>query len=614
MRLRAKQRGVTLLIFALVLILGFAAVLYSRLGRWTNATTTTRNVNAQVLQQAKAALIGYVVKEVLDLGNDFPGRFPCPESPGNAGTASEGIAAGTCSPTFPANKTVGRLPWRTLGLDKLLDASSEPLWYAVSANWAFDASPPAAGKMINVASATPASGNLSVDGTNNVVAVIFAPGPPLLTNPSAVQIAAGCTASNQSRSDRSHVPTGATPDYRDYLECQNASSPVDDTFGVSVVDNATNPVINDQAVVITASELLNAMQGPLAERLQRTVAPLLSEFGDVWVSGNKFLPYAVPFTAPENNIAANAHCGPSASAQQREGLLPIALNAAPCASSWIGNFTGDGITSGGCNTAAPVVCSFNYYRFTALGQLLLGITGANSITATLQANAPHGAASFRARSVQSTADITVTAGSATLSNFSIAPKTDGDVGLSVQASVSAPNICKDSLLGGLTCNGLLGFLLVTQQTVSLQFAQLATPILAGSKLSTGAKNGHAGPFDLLNPAAGDPHYWFIRNEWYRYAYYAVAPGTSAAQAGGNMTVNGFPAANGLTNDKRFVLALMGPAVTGQTRPAVAINQYVEGQNAVTGGSPRAFAYQVYTVSGNDRIATCPFTDGVSPCD
>ena len=116
------------------------------------------------------------------------------------------------------------------------------------------------------------------------------------------------------------------------------------------------------------------------------------------------------------------------------------------------------------------------------------------------------------------------------------------------------------------------------------------------------------------PATGDPHYWFIRNEWYRYAYYAVAPGTSAAQTGGNMTVNGFPAVNGASNDKRFVLALMGPAVTGQARPAVAINQYVEGQNAVTGGSPRAFAYQVYNVSGNDRIATCPFTDGVSPCD
>jgi len=151
--------------------------------------------------------------------------------------------------------------------------------------------------------------------------------------------------------------------------------------------------------------------------------------------------------------------------------------------------------------------------------------------------------------------------------------------------------------------------------VSVQFPQLGIPMLAGSKLTTAAKNGQPTPFNLLNPAPGDPHYWFIRNEWYRYTYYAVAPGTSAAQSGGNMTVSGFPASNGVTNDKHFVLALMGPAVTGQTRSAAAnMNQYVEGQNQIVGGSPRTFAYQVYNVSGNDRIATCPFTDGAAPCD
>ncbi|HET7364724.1 MAG TPA: hypothetical protein VFJ70_14245 [Burkholderiales bacterium] len=606
---RARQSGAALLLFALVFIVGFAALLYARLGSWADASTNKRKLNAQVLQQAKSALIGYVVKEVLDVGEDAPGRFPCPESPTDAGTTNEGRAAGTCAPTFPTNKNVGRLPWRTVGVDKLVDASAEPLWYAVSPNWVFAGASP----LINAG--TP--GQLTFDGTGDVVAVIFAPGPPLRVNPAANQVAAGCVARSQSRADRSHVPAGGNPDFRDYLECQNASSPIDATFGVAIVDNATNEVVNDQAVTITAKEVLNAMQGPLAERLQRTVAPLLSEFGDQWIAGSKFLPYAMAFTQPENGVAQDAHCGPSASlAQQMEGLLPIARSAAPCSSNWTGAFTGDGITSAGCDTASPVACSFSYYRFTPLGQLLLGLTGVGSVTATLQANAPHGAASFRARSVQSTADITVAPpGSATLANFSIAPQTDGDAGMSVQATVSAPNICKDSLLGGLTCNGLLGFLFVTQQTVSLQFPQLGTPMLAGGKLSVGAHNGHAGPFDLLNPVAGDPHYWFIHNEWYRYTYYAVAPSASAAQSAGNITVSGFPSANGNTNDKRFVLALMGPAVTGQTRsPTAALNQYVEGPNAVTGGSPRTFAYQVYASSGNDRIATCPYTDGTTPCD
>ena len=604
MRRPGRQRGAALLLFAAILILGFAALLYHRLGRWSDATTASRNANAEVLQQAKAALLGYVAKEVLDLAEESPGRFPCPESPSDAGTTNEGRAAAGCAPTFPTNKNIGRLPWRTLGLDKLVDASAEPLWYAVSPNWVRDTTMP----LINVG--TP--GQLSFDGTGDVVAVIIAPGRPLVSSPAANQLAAGCVARNQSRNDRSHVATGANPDYRDYLECRNASSPIGASFGVSIVDNATNPVINDQAVYITAKEVLNAVQGPLAERLQRTVAPLLSEFADQWVPGSKFMPYAVPFSPPEANLPADQHCG---AATQTEGLLPIAgIGSATCASAWSGNFTGDGITSLGCDTSSPVNCSFNYYRFTPLGQFLLGITGVASTTVTLQATAPHAAASFRAPSVQSAAQITPSAGT-TLSNFSIAPQTDGNVAMSVQATVFSPNICQDSLLGGLTCAGLLGALLVTPQTVILQFPQLASPSLAGSKLSPGAKNGHSGPFDLLNPALDDPHYWFIQNQWYRYTYYAVAPSVTAAQSGGNIRIDLFPPANGSNNDKRFVLALMGPAVTGQTRSAsAALNQYIEGENAVTTSSPRTFAYQVYAVSGNDRLATCPYTDGATPCD
>jgi hypothetical protein len=609
----AKQRGVALLLLALVFIVGFAAVLYERRGAWADATTASRNVNARVLEQAKAALLGYVVKEVLDINNDFPGRFPCPEAPGAAGTSSEGIAVGSCAPTFPVAKTIGRLPWRTLGVDKLFDASAEPLWYAVSKDWVRGSGFPT----INDGTL----GELSFDGTGGVVAIIFAPGKAIMINPTAAQMAAGCSARNQMRNDRTHVTTGGDPDYRDYLECQNASASVGPAFGVSMVDNATNEALNDQAVYITANEVLNAMQGPLAERLQRTVAPLLSEFADIWIAAGKFLPYAMPFTQPENGLALDAHCGPSASPQQSEGLLPVAGNTAPCNSAWNGSFSGDGITSAGCDTGSPVVCSFDYYQFTALGQLTLGLIGAGSVTATLQATAPHATASFRGRTVQTVADVTVTSGGATLSNFSIAPKTDGDVGMSVQATVSGASLCRDSLLSGVVC-GLLGPLFVTSQTVSLQFPQLGTPSLTGSKLSTGAKNGLSGPFSLLNPAPSvpsvrpaDPHYWFFRNEWYRYTYYAISPNVSAAQTGGNLVISGFPAVNGLSNDKRFVLALMGPAVTGQARSASApINQYLEGQNAVTAGSPRTFAHQVYASSGNDRIATCPFTDGATPCD
>ncbi|MFN2644522.1 MAG: hypothetical protein ABR570_05995, partial [Burkholderiales bacterium] len=382
----------------------------------------------------------------------------------------------------------------------------------------------------------------------------------------------------------------------------------------SIVDNATNEVINDQAVYITAKDVLNAIQGPLAERLQRTVAPLLSEFADKWIGGSKFMPYAVPFSPPEANMLANAHCGV---ATKNEGLLPVADNTGPCATTWgTATVAGDGVSSGGCTTPAapaPVVCSFTYYQFTLLGLSTLGITGAGSVIANVQANAPHAAETFRQPLRLS--DFSVTAGAASFGGLGFIPKTDGSSDMSVQATVSSTDLCRDSLLSGLTCTALVLTGLTTPNTVTFQFPQLATASLAGSKLSMGAKNGRAGPFDLLNPTTGDPHYWFIRNQWYRYTYYAVSPNTSAAQTGGELTVSGFPAANGLSNDKRFVLALMGPAVTGQTRSATApINQYLEGQNAVMAGPPRTFAHQVYAASGNDRIATCPFNDGATPCD
>jgi hypothetical protein len=611
---KRRQAGVTLLVMIVILGMGICAFLISALNSASlNETTRTRNRHSDVLQQARSALIGYVAKEVLDLSENIPGRLPCPESPGDAGTNNEGRAGSTCDPTFATNKNIGRLPWRTLGIDKLVDASNEPLWYAVSPNWV----PGSATPVINSGTA----GQLTVDGIGDIVAVIIAPGRPLDVNPNANQTAAGCQARQQSRNDRSHNPaSGTNPDYRDYLECQNASNPIDLTFGSTIPEDPTNAVLNDQVVYITAKDILNAIQGPVAERMQRTVAPLLSEFSDLWPSGT-FLPYARAFATPENNLPVAQHCGPTATTVQlREGLLPIAPNAAPCASSWT-NFSITGSVTPtpsppGCTTLVTtnVECKFKYYQLVGLG-LLLPSTG--NIDVTLQATAPHAAASFR-KPLQ--ASDVIVPGGITTQAVTFAPQTDGDARLTVQVRVTGTNLCDNFLIGALCA--LLPGLLTAEQTVAIQFPQLTTPLLQGTKLSTAVRAAHPFPtlpapqsYNLLAPASSAPHYWFMQNQWYRYTYYAVSPNASAAATGGNITVNGFPAANGGASDKRFVLAVMGPAVTGQTRgPAAALNQYVEGDNAASTAIPRVFAYQVYAASGNDRLATCPFTDGAVPCD
>jgi hypothetical protein len=629
-----RQRGVALVALLAVAMLAVSWIILSRLNAASSASTAARRMsNAEVLNQAKQALIGYVAKEVLDLSENIPGRLPCPESPSDAGTDNEGRAGSTCDPTFLININIGRLPWRTLGLDKIVDDATEPLWYAVSPNWVLGSATP----IINSGS----SGQLNVDGIGNVVAIIIAPGRPLSLNPNANQIAAGCTARNQVRSDRSHVSTSLNnPNYRDYLECQNASSPIDVTFGTSVVDNATNLVLNDQVVYVTAADILNAIQGPVSERLQRTVAPLLSEFSDPgpgaprWVAvGSRFLPYAFPFTPPENNAAKQAHCGPSPAAQQAEGLLPVAPTALassglPCSSAWTSiNVSGTGVKNLGC-TSSPsddkVTCQYSYYVLTFLG-LLLG-PGSASVSATIQASAPHASASFR--NPLAASDITVVPAAGTTKTFTLTPQTNGAANLSVQLQTSGSNLCNDALIGGLLCN-LLGPLLATPNTVTVTFPSLLDAVVQGTQLSANVLALSPPPYSLLNPSPippQPPHYWFIQNEWYRYTYYAIAPAVTAAASlpctnpgdSGCIVVSGFPLANGTTNDKRFVLALMGPAVTGQTRgTTAAMNQYVEGQNAVTTGSPRTFAYQVYAVPGNDRLAACPFSVGspaVSVCN
>jgi hypothetical protein len=208
-----------------VVVMAFAYVVTSRLNAANQRTALDRGHNAKVLNQAKQALIGWVAMNAAGTDQN-PGRLPCPEAPGSFGNPSlEGTAAGNC--TLPA---VGRLPWRTLGLDKLVDAAGEPLWYAVSPGWALPNS--TATLTIN----SDSSGQLSLDG-GEAVALVIAPGPALVA-----QAGTGCAAWTQSR------PAAGPPDLRNYLECENATLPADASF----VASRPGQTFNDQVLRISS--------------------------------------------------------------------------------------------------------------------------------------------------------------------------------------------------------------------------------------------------------------------------------------------------------------------------------------------------------------------------
>lgn len=113
---------------------------------------------ALALTEAKTALIGWSASQ------NTPGILPCPEDISLIGTPNEGSAKSSCN----ALPSIGRLPWKTLGIGDLRDGNGDKLWYVISNG--FRASP------INLNSVP----QLTVDNQPNLaVAIIFSPGPAL---------------------------------------------------------------------------------------------------------------------------------------------------------------------------------------------------------------------------------------------------------------------------------------------------------------------------------------------------------------------------------------------------------------------------------------------------
>ena len=191
MLLPSRQQGAALAAIATLLAIALVAALTTAIAR--SATGPRRAaVSDQALATAREALIAHATSRAVDeiVG---PGYLPCPD------LDDDGWAESTCGSMTGETgqwQRLGRLPWKTLGLPDLRDASGERLWYAVSSKHkgllnctvspaCLDMSPEAALGTITVRDAT---GTVIHDGTSaspyepgqgGAVAVILAPGPPL---------------------------------------------------------------------------------------------------------------------------------------------------------------------------------------------------------------------------------------------------------------------------------------------------------------------------------------------------------------------------------------------------------------------------------------------------
>jgi len=587
-----RARGAALLIMVMIVGLGATWYLVSRLNTESGlAGAAAKARNQRVLNTAKAALIGYVATQAIKADQSRPGALPCPEAPANfndpLANGSDGTVSYPC--TLPI---VGRFPWRTLGLDKLVDASGEPLWYAVAAGWA------GANTVINSDCASPASGmacatgRLTVDGiTSDVIAVIIAPGPAF-----SAPAATGCAAQNQTR------PATGTPDWRNYLECENATSPADNTFVTTkppIVDSVTKavtPVLNDQVVTITVGDVIPAIEAAIAKRIESEILPALQTVfapatWGVSVGSNPILPFAAPFASPGPGTGTSSYQGASGT---YAGLLPFnrtqgcteSASDPRCTTVTTGTSATTGLpalmefsksasdaqTAGSGSIRTQSTCAWQSATYVCTGEYLqpsISVTGTflvtnvamglrsletSKITCTAVDDVGNGipeqnVACTASAVLQTNGSVTLTiatgampdvvaSGWGTYANykFKIERAAFGDHPLLsttarvVNFSNGVAEIQNGQTVTGLS-SGASGTAIVRKQsgTWGVDAAGLLYfSSVIGGPFQSGESLQVGGSAKAITSDADRDFGWFARNEWYRLLYYAVSPSNTAA--------------------------------------------------------------------------------------
>lgn len=223
-RIFLREHGMSLIM--LIFIVGLTATAYLIHALNSNMVKIERDKKtAKVLAEAKSALIGWAASRttLTQLG-----QLSCPEDTTLIGLPTEGNAKSSC--TLPA---VGRLPWRSLGLENLRDGNGDNLWYAVSPGF----------RNTNINSDnTPAQ--LTVDGVaGSAVAIVFSAGPPL---------------AGQART----FPTIADPpNVTQYLDLTNNDGDI--TF----ISTGTTNSFNDRLLTISHNELFSGVEKRVANEV-----------------------------------------------------------------------------------------------------------------------------------------------------------------------------------------------------------------------------------------------------------------------------------------------------------------------------------------------------------
>lgn len=614
-RATRSQRGFALIAILALVALITAFLISSAINRSNADISNEREQRSMdALRQAKTALIAYAAAVDYRLqgsGATYlqPGALPCPDMDGDG--KSDCIGSTTAS-------MIGRLPWQTLGINDLRDASGEQIWYALSHDFRKqqctsppDSAPSPTGcTKIN----SDTQGQLSVTGAlsaSNVVAVLIAPGIAMQG-----QVRPSNTASS-------------------YVESYSAGDGVHFSFTTNSIPDQN---INDRVLVITQSELMAAVEPVVAARIEKDIAPLVQGYFNLW----KAYPFPAPFAGgapPSNPGRAQAEYkgittqGGVPPLPEVSGLLPITTAAGYLAwttsSITITQIPG-GTGSGTNGPSNPSTCTWPGGPGGGTGCTITGVDCSSSTSSQINCRIDYDL-------TNNENDRPAIILSAVLQNAALSfPKPLTGLDPTMTDKNGNPVQLDPSGVTGAWSWSDVPTSTPTFFTPTVAFSAQSD----GSALITfqGRLQNQADPttgtggrvririsvpssYDVITSVdrvANPDTAWFIANEWFRQTYYAVSAGY--LPGGGNsctnlpsppppalsatppfycLKVNNLRPSYASSNDKHAILMLAGRGLTANTRPTASVTDYFENAN---GTSPFVYENRVgLPTSINDRI-------------
>ena len=267
-------------------------------------------VTSSALAKAKEALIGWSAARGNLGGNPRPGEFPCPDI-NVPGSANYGNEAGSC-----VAGAIGRLPWKTLGIEELKDGYGETLWYAIDGSFRkrnSNSQPINSDTRATMQVYDRDGATLLTPPGSEAVAIVFSPGPVL----GAQSRGAGQQTTRSNYLDNTGPPTIPV--------ARNNSVTNGPFIQGSVKDASDNVVINDRLLVIAARDLMPAIEKRVAAELKIMLGTYYN------TNGNKYpnpAAYNDPNCRDVGTTGNNTAC-PSDPSQCRGRVPEAALPSPP---------------------------------------------------------------------------------------------------------------------------------------------------------------------------------------------------------------------------------------------------------------------------------------------